>query len=473
MRSEQPRRRTCSGERVSEMRGVDHWCNRSVLMFASGKDPFAMMRETARNVSLEAIQKGWSGPPFDPFELAKLLGIEIVPRSDILDAQIIPIADERFVIEFNPNRPFGRIRYSICHEIAHTFFQDCRERIRHRGVSHDAGPNGWELELLCNLGAAELLMPIGSLRDLQAELDISIDRVLQLRSRFDVSTEALLLRLVELTSFPVAVFAASVRSGTAEGNYRVDYVECSRAWDEQLEINRSISKSSALHRCSAIGFTSKDILPSAGIAVPLVVECVGLPPFSGSAVPRVVGLVKPGEASVASQQRIQFLRGDALVPFDPSPTTLAQVVNDQTPNWGGGFAKEVSRRMPAVQCDFRQWWIGNPQNRALGQARICEASASCWVASLIAQRGYGPSDSPRIRYSALEEALGRLRDHATAVSASVQMPRIGAGQAGGSWPVIEEMIDRHLVRQGLTVRVYDLPPGRAGRNVLRRTSVTR
>jgi hypothetical protein len=41
--------------------------------------------------------------------------------------------------------------------------------------------------------------------------------------------------------------------------------------------------------------------------------------------------------------------------------------------------------------------------------------------------------------------------------AAVHAPRIGAGQAGGSWPVIEELINDILVRQGVKVVVYDLP----------------
>jgi hypothetical protein len=37
------------------------------------------------------------------------------------------------------------------------------------------------------------------------------------------------------------------------------------------------------------------------------------------------------------------------------------------------------------------------------------------------------------------------------------MPRIGCGQAGGSWFTVSELIDLHLVRRGVAVTVYDLP----------------
>ena len=37
------------------------------------------------------------------------------------------------------------------------------------------------------------------------------------------------------------------------------------------------------------------------------------------------------------------------------------------------------------------------------------------------------------------------------------MPRIGAGQAGGDWTIIREMIDEELARRGIDVTVYALP----------------
>jgi hypothetical protein len=40
--------------------------------------------------------------------------------------------------------------------------------------------------------------------------------------------------------------------------------------------------------------------------------------------------------------------------------------------------------------------------------------------------------------------------------ASVHMPRIGCGLAGGKWEEIEPIIERTLVAKGMTVVVYDL-----------------
>ena len=76
---------------------------------------------------------------------------------------------------------------------------------------------------------------------------------------------------------------------------------------------------------------------------------------------------------------------------------------------------------------------------------------------MVAQHGYGPSDKPRIRYAALDACLRELADEARRLGASVHVPRIGAGQAGGRWPIIAEMIEMSLVDRGIDVTVYDLP----------------
>ena len=89
-----------------------YWTNPSVLQFAGGSDPFSLITEKAKDVVMKAIQAGWQGPPFDPFKLASLLQISTIPREDVLDARILPTGSQRLQIEFNPNRPRGRTRFS-------------------------------------------------------------------------------------------------------------------------------------------------------------------------------------------------------------------------------------------------------------------------------------------------------------------------------------------------------------------------
>ena len=62
-----------------------------------------------------------------------------------------------------------------------------------------------------------------------------------------------------------------------------------------------------------------------------------------------------------------------------------------------------------------------------------------------------------MRYDAIRSGLARVRDFAREHGASVHMPRIGAGFAGGDWTVIERVITEELTDQGVAVTVYDLP----------------
>ena len=123
------------------------WTNASVrelLKIVGESDPVRAITQRAREVALDAMDKGWTGPPFDPLQLADHLGIAISPRYDVRDARTLPGPAGGVRVEFNPNRPSARVRYSIAHEIAHTLFPDCRDRIRQRSL------HGEERTVLCH-----------------------------------------------------------------------------------------------------------------------------------------------------------------------------------------------------------------------------------------------------------------------------------------------------------------------------------
>jgi len=63
---------------------------------------------------------------------------------------------------------------------------------------------------------------------------------------------------------------------------------------------------------------------------------------------------------------------------------------------------------------------------------------------------------PPIRYEAIEAALVKVAEEAKKLKASVHMPRIGCGLAGGTWDKIEPIIKGTLCVEGIEVFVYDL-----------------
>ncbi|MGQ4423122.1 Appr-1-p processing protein, partial [Streptomyces violaceoruber] len=60
-----------------------------------------------------------------------------------------------------------------------------------------------------------------------------------------------------------------------------------------------------------------------------------------------------------------------------------------------------------------------------------------------------------VRYEAIGTALGRVADRAAELEASVHLPRIGCGLAGGTWSRVEPLISDRLTRRGIPVTVYD------------------
>lgn len=430
------------------------WTNPSVLAFIGEKEPIEAIAEAARNLVFWALERGWNGPPFDPFALADLLGITTMPTSEILDARTVPLGKSRFRIEFNPDRPRRRMRYSIFHEIAHTLFPDCAQIIRNRGVHNASRPDDWQLETLCNVAAAEFLLPTGSLGQ-ASSLHPSVDAVLQLRKRYEASAEAALLRIRRLTTEPAIAF--SCHRDRTSGRYIIGYAAPTANTKWRLQPGSFLPARTAAAECTAIGYTAKQTerWPHIG---EVSIECLGVAPYPGDLYPRVIGFIKPALAQQACEFPITYVRGDATRTRGVDPKLLLQIVNDTALSWGGGgFTAAVKRRWPLAQRAYTTQVTTDKGTLRLGNVVTCELEPNLSLISLIAQHGYGPSTRPRIRYGALRDCLMEVSEMAKRSNASVHMPRIGTGQAGGTWVVVEEIIAETLISVGIKVTVYDLP----------------
>lgn len=430
------------------------WTNASVLAFAEGQDPIGAMEKKARALALKAMDDGWTGPPFDPLALAEWRKIRVTARDDIADARTVPASDGTLRLEFNPLRPRGRLRFSIAHEIAHSLFEDCESEIRCRGGHTDSAPDNWQLEVLCNIGAAELLMPLGSFSELASE-DLSIKSLLELRKRFDVSVESCLIRLIKLAKQPCAAFCASLHD---EENYNIDYVIAASGWRCPVPVGFKVPRNSVVREANAIGFTA--IGEERWVADQRMrVECVGLAPYPGSVVPRVVGLFLKLDGEAFQAPAIAELEGDALKPRGRGPRIVTHVVPDSSTAWGGGgFAAQVRRRFPAVWRKYRLEVSSLGRGSRLGEVFTAPLIGDIQIAHMVAQRGIGPSkNGPRLSYAALERCLSNVQQSAEQQGASVHMPRIGTGHGGANWDLVKELIEQELVDKGIPTTVYRLP----------------
>ncbi|MDI3405263.1 macro domain-containing protein [Streptomyces cavernicola] len=153
---------------------------------------------------------------------------------------------------------------------------------------------------------------------------------------------------------------------------------------------------------------------------------------------------------------ITYVRGDATAPQGKGVKLIAHVCNDLG-GWGKGFVLAVSRRWPEPEAAYRRWHRERAGSEfGLGAVQFIQVEPYVWVANMIGQRGIrtGSKGAP-VRYEAIDAALGRLGDKALELGASVHMPRIGCGLAGGKWSRIEPLIMERLVARGISVTVYD------------------
>ncbi len=180
---------------------------------------------------------------------------------------------------------------------------------------------------------------------------------------------------------------------------------------------------------------------------------------------------------------IRYVTGDATRPEAPpgaaGPRIIVHVCDDvRGAAWGSGFVAALARRWPTLAQRFLWWSKGeraahegeaDPARFELGEVQLVEVEPGIVVANLVGQHGRkkAPDGTPPIRYEAVRAGLATVAAYATRFrGASVHMPRIGCGLAGGRWeelaseasgPAIGPIVQAELCDRGVPVTVYDLP----------------
>lgn len=164
--------------------------------------------------------------------------------------------------------------------------------------------------------------------------------------------------------------------------------------------------------------------------------------------------------------RINYVIGDATDPtWGPAGNKVIVHCCNDIGGWGSGFVIPLAKRWPVAEQVYRRAFNG-PNPPQLGQ--IVTASypklpdgTDLWIANLVGQHSVaGATDDGEvpIRYDAINVGFRRLArvitDH---MPATIHMPRMGCGLAGGDWRVIEALIKLNFIDNGIDVYVYDLP----------------
>ncbi|NEC69046.1 macro domain-containing protein [Streptomyces sp. SID9727] len=153
---------------------------------------------------------------------------------------------------------------------------------------------------------------------------------------------------------------------------------------------------------------------------------------------------------------IRYVRGDATSPQGKGVKIIVHVCNDLG-GWGKGFVLALSRRWSEPEAAYRTWHRERARNDfGLGAVQFVRVSPFVQVANLVGQHGMrrGSKGVP-VRYEAIDTGLAAVAGHALELGASVHMPRIGCGLAGGTWSRIEPLVAGRLADRGVPVTVYD------------------
>lgn len=152
---------------------------------------------------------------------------------------------------------------------------------------------------------------------------------------------------------------------------------------------------------------------------------------------------------------IVYKQGDATQPIAEGNKIIVHICND-IGGWGKGFVVAISKKWPLPEKAFREWYKSQ-NNFELGQVQFVQVEDDLWVANVIAQHKIRKDENgnPPIRYEAVEVGMQDVLKKAKALNASVHMPRIGCGLAGGKWENIEPILLKNLANKGIKTVVYD------------------
>lgn len=151
---------------------------------------------------------------------------------------------------------------------------------------------------------------------------------------------------------------------------------------------------------------------------------------------------------------IIYKKGNATFPTGDNNKIIAHICND-IGLWGAGFVLALSRRWKSPEIEYKKWNRGYLKIPfQLGEVIFVQVENGLWVANIIGQHGIRPKNGVApIRYGAVKSGLKKIAEFARAKTATIHMPRIGCGLAGGKWQEVEKIIIAALGNE--RVVVYD------------------
>jgi hypothetical protein len=179
-------------------------------------------------------------PPINPFAIAASHGIQIVPVAMEYDGLLSRSESGHYLIELNKSQPDTRKRFTVAHELGHTLFLDSGAhrddspiRLRETQLGK-LGADSVE-ERLCNIAAAEILMPSLQFAACLQRVP-SPESIIDVARQFETSIHATARRAVELGRHRIAVCLWRYRD--SHEVFETEWVTCPGHSPDQLFVTQ-------------------------------------------------------------------------------------------------------------------------------------------------------------------------------------------------------------------------------------------
>ena len=148
-------------------------------------------------------------PPIDLYRFALKRRARVFLAKIECDGIISRTVTGEYVIKLNKRNSEQRNRFTLAHEIGHTLFFDLEETVESRFRIDDSGVESicpdWEEEYICNVAAAEILMPLNHFSGTLQRLPPTVATILKLSAEYNTSLHATARRVVQLSQYRLLI----------------------------------------------------------------------------------------------------------------------------------------------------------------------------------------------------------------------------------------------------------------------------
>lgn len=175
----------------------------SLLEAARSADPTATDEGLIVAIARELVDDLDLEPPVDPAMVASYQGIRRIEHAMIPWAGCLIPGEGEVVIRVRSTDTPGRQRFTALHEVVHTFFPGFRYTTQYRCTPQPLSTKRTaDVEVLCDIGASELLLPHRHCSNMLAAASFDLDSVEELARVCESSLEAAARRFVALWPEP-------------------------------------------------------------------------------------------------------------------------------------------------------------------------------------------------------------------------------------------------------------------------------